>query len=95
MAGGTSLLNSINDADGKINIKNTLTTLGEDLLKSAAFQVAGFGVGKLMSVLPKNTSQIMTIGDIGSALWDIPAVKAGVIRFFSGLTNAIINDFRR
>ena len=48
-----------------------------------------------MSSLPKNTSQIMTIGDIGSALWDITAVKAGVIRFFSGLTGAIINDFRR
>ena len=95
VAGGTSLLNSLNNADGNINIKDTLFTLGVDLLKSTLFQVAGFGAGKLMSVLPKSTSQIMTIGDIGSALWDIPAVKAGVIRFFSGLTGAIINDFRR
>ena len=57
--------------------------------------MAGFGAGKLMSVLPKNTSQIMTIGDIGSALWDIPAVKTGLIRFFSGLASALINDFGR
>ena len=95
MAGGTSLLNSLNKADGNINIKDTLFTLGVDLLKSTLFQVAGFGAGKLMSILPKNTSQIMTIGDIGSALWDIPAVKTGLIRFFSGLASAIINDFGR
>lgn len=83
------------DRSLEIEANRYATTLGEDLLKSAAFQVAGFGAGKLMSVLPKSTSQIMTIGDIGSALWDIPAVKTGLIRFFSGLTSAIINDFGR
>ena len=33
------------------------------------------------------------MGDIGSALWAIPAVKTGVIRFAGGVAGSIINSF--
>ena len=33
------------------------------------------------------------MGDIGSALWAIPAVKTGVTRFAGGVAGSIINSF--
>ena len=36
----------------------------------------------------------LSVGDIGSALWAIPAVKTGVIRFIGGLVGSIFNNFQ-
>ena len=62
------------------------------------FGVAGYLVGKicpqlLSKIAPRNSNHWLTIGDIGSALWKIPAVKIGFIRFISELWSSIINDF--
>ena len=92
VAGGTSLLNSLNDGD---SVLETLYSLGNNLCVSVIAQTVGFKIGGILSNAHRNTTQIITMGDIGSALWDIPAVKTGAIRFFSGLASAIINDFGR
>ena len=48
------------------------------------YQGLGCGFGKIASSLTNDTSKILTLGDIGSYLWSVPAVKAGVIRFVGG-----------
>ena len=90
VAGGTSLLNSWNDEK---NLKDTIISFGTSLLLSSIYQGIGYGFGKLMSLLPKDPTKIMTLGDIASCLWGIPAVKTGVIRFVGGIAGAIFNDF--
>ena len=39
-----------------------------------------------------NPNHLLTMGDIGSVLWAIPAVKTGAIRLI-GVFGAIFNDF--
>ena len=68
------------------------------MLVSVAAQGAGylarkFGPQILSKIMPKNPDQLLTIGDIGSVLWGIPAVKTGVIRLFGGIGSAIFNDW--
>lgn len=92
MAGGTSLLNSLNEGD---SVLETLYSLGNNLCFSAIAQMAGYKVGGFLSNASRSTTQIITMGDIVSAAWSIPAIKVGVTRFFSGLFGAIINDFGR
>ena len=95
VAGGTSLLNSWND---NAEIGETIKSLGVNLLFSGIAQGAGYLAGKyapqLMSkIIPKNPNHLLTMGDIGSVLWNIPAVKTGGIRLVSGIFGSIINDF--
>ena len=55
-------------------------------------QGAGYGVGKGISHVPKDPTKFLTLGDIGSYLWSVPAVKTGVIRFAGGVMGSIFND---
>jgi RHS repeat-associated protein len=90
VAGATSLLNSWNEEK---NLKGTAISFGSSLLISVVFQGVGYGFGKMTGLLPKNPDKWLTLGDIGSYLWSIPAIKAGCIRFVGGLFGAIWNDF--
>ena len=47
----------------------------------------------LSKIAPRNPNHWITMGDIGSALWAIPAVKTGVIRFVGGVAGSIINNY--
>ena len=95
VAGGTSLLNSWNQ---NATFGETMKSLGISLLVSGAAQGAGYLAGKfgpqlLSKIAPRNPNYLLTMGDIGSALWAIPAVKTGVIRFVGGVTGSIFNNF--
>ena len=95
VAGGTSLLNSWNQ---NATFGKTMKSLGISLLVSGAAQGAGYLAGKfepqlLSKIAPRNPNHWLTMGDIGSALWAIPAVKTGVIRFAGGVAGSIINSF--
>ncbi len=57
--------------------------------------MVGFKIGGILSNVQRNTTQIITMGDIASAAWSIPAIKVGITKFFSGLFGAIKNDFGR
>ena len=92
VAGGTSLLNSLNDGDSALE---TLYSLGNNLCFSVIAQAVGYKIGRFSSNVHRNTTQIITMGDIASAAWSIPTIKVGITRFFSGLFGAIINDFGR
>ena len=52
-----------------------------------------FGPQLLSKIAPRNPNHWITMGDIGSALWAIPAVKTGVIRFVGGVAGSIINNY--
>ncbi len=95
VAGGTSLLNSWNQ---NATFGETMKSLGISLLVSGAAQGAGYLAGKfgpqlLSKIAPRNPNYLLTMGDIGSALWAIPAVKTGVIRFVGGVAGSIFNNF--
>ena len=95
VAGGTSLLNSWNQ---NATFGETMKSLGISLLVSGAAQGAGYLAGKfgpqlLSKIAPRNPNHLLTMGDIGSALWAIPAVKTGVIRFVGGVIGSIFNNF--
>ena len=95
VAGGTSLLNSWNQ---NATFGETMKSLGISLLVSGAAQGAGYLTGKfgpqlLSKIAPRNPNHLLTMGDIGSALWVIPAVKTGVIRFAGGVAGSIFNNF--
>ena len=95
VAGGTSLLNSWNE---NATFGETMKSLGISLLVSGAAQGAGYLAGKfgpqlLSKIAPRNPNHWITMGDIGSALWAIPAVKTGVIRFVGGVAGSIINNY--
>ena len=89
VAGGTSLLNSWNENK---SFKDTMISFGSSLVLSSIYQGLGYGFGKIISNIPKDSTKLMTLGDIGSYLWGIPAVKAGVIRFVGGVAGSIFND---
>ena len=89
VAGGTSLLNSWNE---NASFGETMKSLGFSLLASGAAQGLGYGFGKITSKIPKNPTKLLTLGDIGSYLLGIPAIKTGVIRFGVGVGSAIFND---
>ena len=89
VAGGTSLLNSWNE---NATFAETMISLGISLLVSGMAQGAGYGVGKGISHVPKDPTKFLTLGDIGSYLWSVPAVKTGVIRFAGGVMGSIFND---
>ena len=68
------------------------------LLASGIAQGAGYLAGKfvpqlLAKFMPRNPNHLFTIGDIVYALWAIPAVKTGAIRFVGGIFSSIFNDF--
>ena len=91
VASGTSLLNSWNE---NATFGETMKSLGISLLLSGAIQGLGYSAGKfgpqlLSKISPRNPNHWLTMGDIGSALWEIPAVKTGVIRFVSGVAGSI------
>ena len=95
VASGTSLLNSWNQ---NATFGETMKSLGISLLVSGAAQGAGYLAGKfgpqlLSKIAPRNPNHWITMGDIGSALWAIPAVKTGVIRFVGGVAGSIINNY--
>ena len=95
VAGGTSLLNSWNQYASFVE---TMKSLGISLLVSGAAQGAGYLAGRfgqqfLSKIAPRNPNHWLTVGDIGSALWAIPAVKTGVIRFVGGVAGSVINNF--
>ena len=95
VAGGTSLLNSWNQ---NATFGETMKSLGISLLVSGAAQGTGYLAGKfgpqlLSKIAPRNPNHWLTMGDIGSALWAIPAVKTGVIRFVGGVAASVINNF--
>ena len=95
VAGGTSLLNSWNQ---NATFGKTMKSLGISLLVSGAAQGAGYLAGKfepqlLSKIAPRNPNHWLTMGDIGSSLWPIPAVKTGVIRFAGGVAGSLINSF--
>ena len=94
VASGASLLNSWND---DATFDETIKSLGISLLVSGAAQGAGYLAGRygpeiLSRLIPKNPNDLLTIGDIVSVLWGLPAVKTGVIRFASGVASAILNN---
>ena len=95
VAGGTSLLNSWNE---NATFGETMKSLGISLLVSGAAQGAGYLAGKfgpqiISKIFPRNPNHLLTIGDIGSALWAIPAVKTGAIRLAGGIVGSIFNNF--
>jgi len=97
VAGGTSLLNSWNEWDENSSFGGMMVSLGFSLAASGIAHGAGYLAGKfgaqiLPRILPRNPKHIITMGDIGSALWSIPAVKVGSIRFISGIFGSIISD---
>ena len=63
------------------------------LVHGAGYLFGKFGPQLLSKIAPRNSNYLLTLGDIGSALWKIPAVKIGFIRFISELWRSIINDF--
>ena len=69
-----------------------MISFGSSLILSSVYQGLGYKFGKIISNRPKNLDKFLTIGDIGSCLWSIPAVKTGVIRFIGGIAGAIFND---
>lgn len=89
IAGGTSLLNSWNK---EVDFNTAMSSLGSSLLLSTVYQGLGYGFGKITSSFPKSTSKILTMGDIASYLWGIPAVKTGNIRFVGGVAGSVFND---
>ena len=98
VAGGTSLLNSWNEWDENSTFGGMMTSLALSLVLSGAAQGAGYLAGKfgpqlLSKIAPRNPNHWLTMGDIGSALWAIPAVKTGVIRFVGGVAGSIINNY--
>ena len=98
VAGGTSLLNSWNDWDENSTFGGVMTSLAVSLAFSGATQGLGYLAGKfgpqlLSKIAPRNPNHWLTMGDIGSALWAIPAVKTGVIRFVGGVAGSVINNF--
>lgn len=67
--------------------------IGYNMYAVSAFaQSGGALVSKLISFLPKDTTQYLTMGDIFSVVWNEPPVKTGVIKFFSGIASAILNN---
>ncbi|MDD6249474.1 MAG: RHS repeat-associated core domain-containing protein [Bacillales bacterium] len=95
VASGTSLLNRWNE---NATFGETMKSLGISLLVSGVAQGAGYLAGKfgpqlLSKIAPRNPNHWITMGDIGSALWAIPAVKTGVIRFVGGVAGSIINNY--
>ena len=93
VAGGTALLNSWNSWDNgnpTQSLKNTLTSLGSALITSTFCQGIGYATGQLITKLPGKPTPFMTTL---AGLWDIPAIKTGVIRFVGGLVGSVINDY--
>ena len=98
VAGGTSLLNSWNEWDENSTFGGMMASFALSLVVSGVAQGAGYLTGKfgpklLSKILPKNPNHLITMGDIGSYLWGIPAVKTGVIRFAGGVAGSIFNDY--
>lgn len=94
VAGGTSLLNSWNE---NATFGETMGSLVLSLVFSGAAQGAGYLFSKigpqlLSKIAPRNSNHWLTMGDIWIALWSIPAVKTGVIRFTGGVADSIFND---
>ena len=89
VAGGTSLLNSWNEEK---DIKDTLISLGSSLIMSTIYQGVGYGMSKLGSLIPKNSTE-RTFGDVISELWSMPEVKTGIIRLAGGIAGSILNDY--
>ena len=95
VAGGTSILNSWNQDS---TFGETMKSLGIALLVSGATQGSGYITGRfgpriISSFSLRNSNDLLRIGDIGSTLWAIPAVKTGVIRFVGGVASSIFNNF--
>ena len=98
VAGGTSLLNSWNEWDENSTFGGMMASFALSLAVSGVAQGAGYLTGKfgpkvLSKLMPKNPNHLITMGDIGSYLWGIPAVKTGVIRFAGGVAGSIFNDY--
>ncbi len=94
VAGGTSLLTSWNEEK---SFGETFVSLVGSLALSGAIQLLGhYGskfIPKLISrLIPKNSNYLVTMGDITSVIWNIPAVKAGTMRFVGGVFGSIFND---
>ena len=95
IAGGTSLLDSW---DQNASIGETMASFCTSLVISGIVQGAGYLAGKygphiLSKIMPRNPNHLITMGDICSALWNIPAVKTGITKLVSGVISAISNDF--
>lgn len=95
IAGGTSLLDSWNQ---NASIGETMASFCTSLVISGIVQGAGYLAGKygphiLSKIMPRNPNHLITMGDICSALWNIPAVKTGITKLVSGVISAISNDF--
>ena len=60
---------------------------------SCTVQGLGYKIGKSFKFAPRKPSRLSSMGDIGSALWKNPAVKAGLIRLIGGTYTSIYNDF--
>lgn len=93
VAGGTSLLNSWNEDKFSTDPGGAMASFGLSLAISATCQVGGYFLGKAASLLKRDPNKLFTVGDIGSYLWGVPAIKTGVIRAVSGTVGAIMNDF--
>ena len=96
IAGGTSLLDSWNQ---NASIGETIASFCTSLVISGIVQGAGYLAGKygphiLSKIMPRNPNHLITMGDICSALWNIPAVKTGITKLVSGVISAISNDFQ-
>ncbi len=90
VAGGTSLLNSWNQEK---NFVEATTSLVSSLILSTAVQGTGHLVGKFTSLIPRDPQKLLTLGDVGSYLWGVPAIKTGVIKSVAGTFSAIWNDY--
>ena len=92
VAGGTSLLNSWNNDS---TLGETMKSLGLSLLLSGAAQALGYIAPKMFSKIPNSPSKsnhLSKLGNIGSKLWSIPAIKSGAMRFLGGVGSSIFND---
>ena len=63
------------------------------VVQGSGYLAAKFGPQLLTKFMPRNPNQLLTMGDIGSVLWAIPAVKTGVIRFAGDVAGSIFNNF--
>ena len=94
VAGGTSLLNSWNQDSTPDKM---LGDLALSLVLSGVAQGAGYLAGKfgpqlVSKIIPRNPNHLITMGDIASVAWSIPAIKAGTMRLLGGVFGSIFND---
>lgn len=98
IAGATAALNSWNE--NKTG-KEIALSAAKGMALSVAIQLgAKYGVqyaGKYISpiisrIFPRDPNKWLTMGDVASVVWSIPAVKTGAIKFGAGVASSIFND---